>query len=190
MCESYPASHGDALAGVLRVVDLIAARPDSYDDEIVEALVRDGAGEVDAELLVRFVPMAFSFALLKLMGVSKFPSMFRVYDVRGVLVDMPLATEHYFTAALWLGHEVTTRGYTDRISKEVFQSITVRSAEINAVNQALEAGLTLGELAHGTVGSPILLGVTSDQIGATRRTPDRAGPAKPWWRFWGRRHDA
>ncbi len=172
---SFPASHDDALAGVLRVVDLIADRPDRTADELVETLVRDGVGEVDAELLVRFVPVAFSFALLKLMGLSKFPSTFCVSDASGEWVEMPMAAEHYFSAALYLGYEVTTYGYTDRIRKQTFRAITMRSAEMDAVNRFLEAGHTLKDLAGGTMSRPFFVGVTAEQIVASRRPPDREG---------------
>src|SRR5262249_54458641 len=117
----YPASHEEALERVMRVIDLIAARPDISDEEVVAALVRDGIGEVDAELLIRFVPCALSFALLKLMGLSKFPSTYQVQDRAGQWVELPLAAEHYFSAALGVGYDITTSGYTERISKAAFQ---------------------------------------------------------------------
>ena len=133
-------------------------------------MVHDGVGEVDAELLVLFVPCALSFALLKLMGLSKFPSTFQVQDNTGVWVEMPLAAEHYFSAALWVGYEVTTRGYTERVSKETFRALTLRSAEMNAVNKFFEAGHTAEQLAEASLGPPTLIGVTAEQIAASRRT--------------------
>jgi hypothetical protein len=181
----YPTSHADAVAKVLHVVDLIAARPDSDDAEIVAALVRDGVGEVDAELLVRFVPCAFMFALLKRMGVSQFPGTFFVYNSRGDPVEMALAEEHYFAAALGLAHEVTTRGYNEQISKETFQAVTRRSAEMAAVNKALAAGHTVEELAAARLRPPMFFGVTAEQVAASRPSPG-AGRGKRWWNFWQR----
>jgi hypothetical protein len=166
----YPSSHGEAIGRVMQFIDLIAARPDLDDDGAVAALVQGGVGEIDAELLVRFVPSALAFALLKLMGLSKFPSMFRVQDNSGRWVEMPLAAEHYFSVALGVGYEVTTRGYTERISKETFRALTMRSAEIDAVNQFFEAGHTKEELAEGTLGPPTLIGITAEQIMACRQT--------------------
>ena len=131
----YPISHDDALEHVMRFIDLIAARPDISDEEAVAVLVRDGIGEVDAALLIRFVPCALSFALLKLMGLSKFPSTYQVQNSTGQWVELPLAAEHYFSAALGVGHDVTTRGYSERVTKVAFQAVTLRSAEMNAVNQ-------------------------------------------------------
>jgi hypothetical protein len=154
----------------MQFIDLVASRPDIDDEQAVVALVRCGIGEIDAELLVRFVPCALSFALLKFMGLSKFPSTFQVKDGAGRWVGMPLATEHYFSAALGVGYEVTTRGYTARISKETFQAVTQRSAEMNAVNRFFEAGGTIEQLAEGSLGPPTFIGVTAEQIAASRRT--------------------
>jgi hypothetical protein len=164
----YPASHEEALERVMRVIDLIAARPNLTDEEAVAALVRDGVGEVDAELLTRFVPCALAFALLKLMGLTKFPSTYQVQNSAGRWVDLPLAAEHYFSVALGVGYDITTRGYTERISKPAFQAVTMRSAEMNAVNQYFESGGTREGLAGSTLGSPTLIGITAEQIAASR----------------------
>ncbi len=164
----YPASHDEALERVMRVIDLIAARPDITDEEAVAALMRDGIGEVDAELLIRFVPCGLSFALLKLLGLSKFPSMYQVQDAAGQWVELPLAAEHYFSTALGVGYDVTTRGYTERVSKAVFQAATLRSAEMNAVNQYFESGGTREGLAGGTLSPPTFIGLTAEQIAAGR----------------------
>ena len=91
--EVYPASHDVALEGVMRVIDLISARPDITDEDAIASLVRDGIGVVDAELLIRFVPCGLAFALLKLMGLSKFPSTFQVKDSLGQWVKLPLAAD-------------------------------------------------------------------------------------------------
>jgi hypothetical protein len=164
----YPASHDEALERVMRVIDLIAARPDIADEEAVASLRRDGIGEVDAELLIRFVPCGLSFAMLKLLGCTQFPSTYLVRNAAGQWVELPLAAEHYFSTALGVGYDVTTRGYTERVSKAVFQAVTLRSAEMNAVNQYFESGGTLKGFAGSTLGPPTLIGLTAEQIAASR----------------------
>jgi hypothetical protein len=164
----YPASHDEALERVMRVIDLFGAHPDIADEEAVAALVRDGIGEVDAELLIRFVPCGLSFALLKRLGLAKFPSTYQVQDAAGQWVELPLAAEYYFSAALGVGYDVTTRGYTERVSKAVFEAATLRSAEMNAVNQYFESGGTCEGLAGGTIGPPTFIGLTAEQIAAAR----------------------
>ncbi|HEV3235599.1 MAG TPA: hypothetical protein VGZ25_01340 [Gemmataceae bacterium] len=152
----------------MRVIDLISARHDIADDEIVAALVETGVGGLDAELLVRFVPCALTFALLKLMGLNNFPSTYGVFNASGVQVELPLAKEHYFTTALSVGYEVTTHGYTPQISKETFQAVIQRSAEMNALNKFFEAGHTIEELKRSSIAAPILIGLTAERIAASR----------------------
>jgi hypothetical protein len=167
---AYPPSHELALERVMQFIDLVAARPDIDDEDAVAVLIQGGIGGVDAELLIRFVPCALTFALLKLMGLSKFPSTFQVQDAAGRWVEMPLAAEHYFSAALGVGYEVTTHGYSERVNKDTFLTLTSRSAEMNAVNQFFEAGHSAEDLAEGSLGPPTLIGVTVEQIAASRRT--------------------
>jgi hypothetical protein len=83
-------------------------------------------------------------------------------------VELPLAEEHYFTTALGVGYDVTTRGYTEQISKATFQAVTQRSAEMNAVNKFFHAGHTRKELMGSSITSPIHVGVTAEQIAASR----------------------
>ncbi len=175
----YPPDHEVALGRVLRVVDIIAAEPTIDDDAVVAALVAEGVGPVDAELLVRFVPCAMSFGLLKQLGVAKFPSTYLLRAESGRWVERPLAAEHYFTAALQLGFDIVTRGYTERVGREAFQTVTLRSAEMDAANKALEAGGE-GGLTGGTIGPPALIGITPEQVAASRPADPR-----PWWWFWG-----
>ena len=175
----YPPDHAVALGRVLRVVDIIAAEPEIDDDVVVARLIGDGVGTVDAELLVRFVPSAMSFGLLRQLGVAKFPSVYLLRTASGRWVEFSLATEHYFTSALQLGHDIVTQGYTERVGREAFQAVTLRSAEMDAANKALFAG---SELAGSTVGPPTLLGITPDEDVASR---PGYGPRRPWWRFWG-----
>lgn len=165
---AYPASHELALERVMRVIDLIAARPDIADEDALIALVADGIGAVDAELLIRFVPCGLTYALLKLLGVSKFPSTYQVQNAAGKWVELPLAVEHYFSTALRVGYDVTTLGYTERISREVFTAATLRSAEMNAINQYFESGGTLEGLVDSRLGPPTFIGLTAEQIAASR----------------------
>lgn len=164
----YPVSHEEAFDCVMRVVDLIAACPEISDEELVARLMQNGVAKVDAELLVVFVPCAFSFALLKLMGLSNFPSTYQVQNNKGKWVEFPLAAEHYFTAALGVGHDIATRGYTERVNKAAFQAVSMRSAEMDAINKYFDAGGTREGLAGTTVGPSSLLSLTAEQIVASR----------------------
>lgn len=150
----------------MRVIDLIGPRPNITDGEVLATLIGEGIGEVDAELLIRFVPCALSFPLLKRMGLDKFPSTYQVRNCAGQWIELPLADEHYFWAALEVGYDVTTRGYTQRVSKETFRAVTSRSAEMRVVNQYFKSGGT--ELAGCTLSPPTFIGLTAEQIAAGR----------------------
>lgn len=167
--EVYPVSHDLALQRVMQVIDLIGAHPDITDEDAIASLLRDGIGDVDAELLIRFVPCGLAFALLKLMGLNKFPSTYKVQDRSGHWVELPLAAENYFSVALSVGYDVTTEGYTERISKEKFQAVSMRSAEMKAVNKYFESGGTLEKPAGGTLGPPTFIGIKAEQIAASRK---------------------
>ncbi len=164
----HPASHDESLDRVMRVIDLFGTQPDVSDADVVDRLVRDGVSETDAELLVRFVPCGLSFALLKLLGVTNFPSTYQVQNAAGQWVQLPLAAEHYFSTALGVGHDVINFGYTERVSKAVFMAVTLRSAEMNVVNKYFESGGTSERLAGSTLGPPTFIGLTAEQIAAGR----------------------
>jgi hypothetical protein len=85
------------------------------------------------------------------------------------VVELPLADEHYFSAALGAGYDVTTRGYTQRVSQETFRAVTSRSAEsaeIRVINEYFKSGGT--ELAGATFSPPTFIGLTAEQIIAGR----------------------
>lgn len=181
---AHPVDHGVALDRVLRVVDIVAAEPAIDDKAVVARLVSEGVGPVDAELLIRFVPSAMSFGLLKQLGVATFPSTYLLRAESGRWVERPLAAEHYFTAAIQLGFDIVTHGYTERVGREAFQAIILRSAELGAANDALKSG-NEGGLAGATLDPPTLLGITAEQVTASRPAAPR-----PWWRFWERGSDS
>jgi hypothetical protein len=122
----YPDSHARALERVMRVIDLIAGRPDITDEEAVAALMREGVGEVDVVDRVRAVRSVFR--TVEAYGDRQFPSSCQVRNCAGQWVELRLANEHYFSAALGVGQDVTTRGYTEPVSKETFQAVISRSA--------------------------------------------------------------
>jgi hypothetical protein len=177
----YPPDHELALARVLRVVDLITARPDIREDEVVAALVAEGVGPVDARLLALLVPCALAHPMLRRLGVTGFPGYYAVRRRSGRLVYLPLAGEHYFTAALAWAEAAFDQDPADRpLSLEAWNAVAGRSAEMDCVNNMLashgEEGL------RGAVFSPIVLGgITAEEIAASRQGD---GQPRPWWRFW------
>ena len=114
---------------------------DRPDDEIVHALVTEGAHPSHAEQLVDFLPIAFGRPVLERIGV-------RVPDV-AVLVapegerTFRLEDDPVFADAVALAREAYRTG---SIPGEVFRSLAMRGAELSAVNQALAAGARAEDL--------------------------------------------
>jgi hypothetical protein len=177
----YPPDHELALARVLRVVDLITARPDIRDDEVVSALVGDGVGQVDARLLVQLVPCAMSYPMLRRLGVTSFPSFYVVRARSGRVVHLPLAGEHYFTAALAWAEGLFALAPADRpLSVEAWNAVAGRSAEMDCVNNMLASHGP--EALRGAAVSPTVLGgITAEEIAASHQERRQS---RPWWRFW------
>lgn len=168
-CKSvmYPPDHALASKRVLQMVDIVAANRSIGDDEIVMALVQQDVPKLDAELLVRFVPMAFTWIVLRKMGVSSFPNSFFVLNKHEHPVEMPIAREHYFAAALMIADNLVGRGFSEQISRPTFEAIITRSAEMDSVNKALAAGK---DIAGGKILPPALLGLSAEEIAAARHT--------------------
>jgi hypothetical protein len=138
-----PIGHSTALVGVLDAVRQMAELPAKSEPEVVERLKAMGYSEVHAEKLNAFVPSAFAWALLKRMGVSTFPNHYIALTRDGREKQLPLAQEHFFTAALRLAYQTLEHGWTERLSRETFETVISRSAEMGAANQALNANESL-----------------------------------------------
>jgi hypothetical protein len=175
----YPPDHALALSRVLRVIDIITARPEIHDDEIVATLVGEGVDPVDARLLIYFVPSALTYPILKQMGVTTPFGFYIVRTAKGRVIHMPLADEHYFTAALeWAAKYFALDPAVRPLKQDAWYAVAGRSAEMASINNYLEQH---GEAAlRGATQSPLVLGgFTADDIASSR--PKK----RPWWRFWG-----
>jgi hypothetical protein len=133
----------NARDAILIAVEIIAQSPSIGELELVAALERKGFSHLHAEKLCVFIPSAFTWALLKRMGVDSFPNHYRALDRYGKGVSLPIANERYFNAALQLACDRLEHGWSGALTKDQFQSVVVRSAEYGALNQALHAGKAL-----------------------------------------------
>jgi hypothetical protein len=105
-----------------------------------------------------------------------------VRTVSGRVVHMPLASEHYFTAALAWAEGLFAQEPADRpISLEAFHAVAGRSAEMDCVNNMLASHGPDGSRG-ATLGPPVLGGITAEEIASSRRGESGG---RPWWRFWG-----
>jgi hypothetical protein len=138
-----PHEHGIAMQGVLDTLRIVQARPEIDEDELVSALQRQGYSPLQSEKLNAFVPSAFAWAMLKRMGVESFPSHYITFAKSGQEVQLPLAQEHYFSAALLLAYQTLEEGWSDELPRSTFEAVIGRSAEMGAANQALSSGSSL-----------------------------------------------
>ena len=162
----YPASHELAMERTLLTIQAIHDSPDIDDESLVVLLCDANVPVVDAKLLVLFVPMAFSFAIFRKMGVTLFPNTYLLSNRYGKPVEMPIAREHYFSTALQIACSTTEHGYNSTVTREGFEAIISRSAEMNAANELLDKG---GDLARSTIGSSYILSVTAEEIIDSRK---------------------
>jgi hypothetical protein len=124
-----------------RAVAAIHRLADRPDEEIVRALVSQGADPALAEKLVDFVPIAFGRPVLERLGVR--PS------EEGVLLSgdgerrFRLMDDPVFADAIALARGAYARG---TMPTDVFRAVAMRGAELRAVNEALASGAKAQDL--------------------------------------------
>jgi hypothetical protein len=84
---------------VHRALETIARPELTFDDDVVQDLIRAGLHRVTAEKLVALVPLAFGRILLAKMGTCHFPDTFVLYTEDNSTVAMPLHDERIFECA-------------------------------------------------------------------------------------------
>jgi len=178
----YPPDYALALARALRVFDIIAARPDIPNEELVAQLINEGINYVDAYLLVGFVPTAMSYPVVKSMGATTLPYYYMVRKRRqsSRTVLLPLQAEHYFMAALGWATELLGMDPAIRpVTLEAFNAVVVRSPVLDAVTKMIESGE--GDALRGSVFGPLVVSyVTAEEIELSRRA---FRPKRRWWQF-------
>lgn len=136
---------------VLATIQVIAENPGLDEVAIVDELRCLHYEELRAELLVAFVPLGLARAL-----IYRLPVQTRIVLSDHVLVltadrrlEVPLLVVPEFVEAFALGEETFTTGI---ISQEHFSQVVRFSVEMNLINESLNAGKVVAEVA-----APILL---------------------------------
>ena len=120
-----------------QAIATICQSPDWDETRIVRELVARGMPRSQAEKVTALVPLAFGRVLMKSLPI-RFPSEAIVHDPQtgtNALVrldDEPLFAEARSAAEAAYSHGVMTR--------DQFAAVALRSPEVAAVNQALQAG--------------------------------------------------
>jgi hypothetical protein len=125
------------------------SNPEASDADVADVLERNGVPRGVATRTVAFLPLAFGRRLLR--GLIAIPDSF-VIDGR----EAPLASEPLYAFA---------EALAERAGREHIERIGLRSAEFNAVNQALNAGSKPEDLVMGaphlTFDGPVTGGATT-----------------------------
>ena len=134
--------HETATQGVLDTASAVAASPNITEGGLSALLRSKGYSPIQAEKLTTFVPSAFAWVLLHKMGAS-LPNHYIALTKDGAEVSIPIAQEHYFTAALALAHHTFQNGWSAALPRSTFEAVANRSAEMDAVNKLLNQGETV-----------------------------------------------
>lgn len=135
--------HANAHQGVLDTLGLMADHPEASENDIVQLLQARGYSAIAAEKLNAFVPSALAWIVLKRLGVKHLPNHFIALDEKGEEVRVPVAGQHYFTAALTLVYNTFENGWSEVLPRKTYEMVAGRSAEMAMANEALYAGESL-----------------------------------------------
>jgi len=155
------------VAAAIRRAIPVLAQYGATDPVILRArLIRAGLSKIEAVAAMRFLPLALGRAiLLEGIGIALPDSYLLVHgDARE---ERKLADEKFFAAAKWLA---STLG--NDYGANTVGAVALLSAEVQAVNEALNAGSQPENLVASL---PVV--VWEDGV-------DDA-PPRPWWKFWG-----
>jgi hypothetical protein len=128
-------------AGFHAYLEVVTANPQWDDGQIEQEMVRRGVAAALAEECVTFTPMAWGRDVVEQLGIECSP-LFRLRStIDGTERDLPLTDEFaYAWARAMIGL------YRTPERNEVFKLVAGRSAELDAVNNALHGGLSQADL--------------------------------------------
>ncbi len=144
---------------VLKAIQVIHEHADQTEDELVQHLVNAGATLIEAEKLNVFVPMAFGHAFLTLGGFRHLPTAYSVRAADGQWRARPLSAEPIYSCAFDVAVGCFKPG---GIPEEVFKSVTMRSADLDAISHARAAGTDINELKETVFASPLVFGLQAE----------------------------
>ena len=129
------------------------------EDELSRLLQDRGYSLATAEKLTVFVPSAFAWSVLKDLGLASFPNHFIAENAAGEKVEISMADQHYFTAALQVAFSTFAKGWSETITRGTYEHIAARSAEMNIVDHLYSTG---GSLAEATLQPLFLVRISAE----------------------------
>lgn len=157
----------EAAQHILYMFDLINQNPGIGDPNIVEGLTAHRpVPQLHAHLMCQLVPEAIAYLILKDAGMTSFPKTFQALNAKGELVEFPLDMLPYFRLAVNLAVAAAESKFTQYCSQGTLQNTALRSATMHGINQFLQSGHELKEVAGGRLEPLIVQGITAEQIAA------------------------
>ena len=152
-------------AAVHAYVDLVREAPNLTDDQIEASLLTSGTEQSVATGCVTFVPLAFGRVVVTHLGVNVSDT-FVEYDLATKSeTEKPLAEQFEY---IWAKNVVDIYQRSPDYN-EAFKAIAIRSAELSAVNNALNGDCDPDSLRESTIAPPTVF------VGT---------PPKQRWQFW------
>jgi hypothetical protein len=145
-------------AKLIRGIEIMGGASEGSDAELVARLKSAGFSARESELLVAFVPSAFARPVLENLGVTNFVELVSVPKKGGGTLEVELDSIPVFTQALGL---VRGNAHSSLVLPEHFKALAMRSAEVDAANNALNAGESL----EGATFALALAGPVADVLG-------------------------
>jgi hypothetical protein len=133
--------HARILADTGRLLRILSEQPQLDDDALVDQLVAAGVDRQRAWRLLTFVPLAFGRHLIESLGIETPPPTYLRRDARGRETKRNLRDEAEFRAAS--DHIADFAGHPG------LEDATLRSPEVNAVNDLFNAGSEAKDVALG-----------------------------------------
>ena len=154
---------------------------DRDDAAIAGELVRRGLSAREAQLAVALIPLAFGRVALKTLVRGFADEMILVAPSGREPRSLRLGTNDLFIQATKLARDAVDHG---TLTQDQFSALALRSVEVRAVNNALQAG----SKAENLVLAPPTLALAEairDDGPAIADAPGQGGPLRrSWWRFW------
>ena len=137
-------------AQIVLAAGIIAETWDLGDEAQVTALEQGGFDEGQARRLVALLPMAFSRPILEELGISNFVSKVTVSKPDGTVLNAELTRQPEYVEGLKLARAHRSKAV---MNHEVYTLIASSSADLNAVDNALNAG---ADVAGATIAPSLL----------------------------------
>jgi hypothetical protein len=146
---------------ILRAAGVFEKNPSASNEELRAAMLAAGLSARDTDDILEFVPLAFGRVLLDGMGIVFSEKYIRIDKNGQEIFRNWLEWEKFFREGLAAAPVVMMTS-----GKEAFTAIALRSSEVQAVNNALNAGASAENLQASL---PVFFGP----------------PRRKWWQLWG-----